>query len=107
MIGLLLRVTNHQIRLEALKYKKAFSRYLFTSSDVQHVVYLPLAMWAPMQPETRSNLGSVHHIPIMAGWTEAVLLGALLHLTSTGNRTPDLLILSQCPIYLVMFKWMR
>ena len=40
-----------------------------------------------------SNLGSVHQVPITAGWTEAVYR-TLLHMVSTGNRTPDLLILS-------------
>ena len=49
-----------------------------------------------------SNLGSVRQVPISAGWTEAVwnmyeVCRTLLHMTSAGNWTPDLLILSQMP----------
>ena len=51
-----------------------------------------------------SNLGSVHQVPNMAGWTQAVwqcdwgnVCPTLLHMASTGNRTSDLLILSPMP----------
>ena len=48
-----------------------------------------------------SNLTSVHQVPITAGWTEEVwstkFAPTLLHITSTGNQTPDLLILSPTP----------
>ena len=47
-----------------------------------------------------SNFGSVHRVPIMAGWTKAVWntkFAQHLHMASNGNWIPDLLILSPTP----------
>ena len=47
-----------------------------------------------------SNLISVHQVPIIVGWTassECKVCLTLLHMASTGNRTPDLVILSPTP----------
>ena len=61
----------------------------------------PLAKWAPMQPATvDSTLDLCTRYPLRLGGPRQCGIQScltLLHMPSTGNRTPDLLILSPTP----------
>ena len=58
----------------------------------------PLARWVPMQPATiDSTLDLCTRYPLRPGSVEYEVCQTPLHMASTGNQTPDLLILSPTP----------
>ena len=73
---------------------QACQECLMAQSVKEMKEYLPW-QWTHRSWNYWSNLGSVHQVPITAGWTKAVWnMKFSRHIASTGNRSPDLLILS-------------